>query len=332
MKVDASHKLSHQCLHRLMMLCCFFVTMTGCTIFEPNIAQMFKKEPEIQTPHQMIPLWTDTVLHQSGKKSVRGCGGRFMFYTGDSKEGIRVEGAVTVYVWDDSRSSQQRKPDRKYIFPAENIQKHYSKSRVGHSYSFWIPWDDAGSDRAELSIVTRFIGRDGTDITTPASKVILPGPISMPDAQMATGDQNDGDGEDANNEGIQQVSWDRKQRRRSSVRRTLRSSVIQVGPGFVKRNQQSQTDGLSAFDLFSEPDMTQPHKDNGDASMHDLPTSDDSDVDGNAEEAEANLFNGTASARRAARLLRSRFQARRERVAQRSASAAGTQPSLATER
>lgn len=330
MKVDASHKLSHQCLHRLMMLCCFCVTMTGCTIFEPNIAQMFKKEPEIQTPHQMIPLWTDTVLHQSGKKSLRGCGGRFMFYTGDSKEGIRVDGAVTVYVWDDSRSSQQRKPDRKYIFPAEDIQKHYSMSRVGHSYSFWIPWDDAGSDRAELSIVTRFIGRDGTDITTPASKVILPGPISMPDARKMTPDQNDGEGEDVHDEGIQQVSWGRKQRGRSAVRRMLRSSEIQVSPGFVNRNQRTETDGLSAFELFSEPHTTQPHEADGDALMNDLPTPDDSDVDANAEEAEADLFNGTASARRAARLLRSRFQARRERVAQRSASAAGTQPSLAT--
>ena len=152
----------------------------------------------------------------------------------------------------------------------------------------------------------------------------------MPDTQKMTPDQNVEDDHGVHDEGIQQVSWGKKQRGQSSVRRMLRSSEIQVSPGFVKRNQRTPTDGLSAVDLLSEPETTQPTVTNGDVLMNDLPTPEGSDVDVNVEEAELDLFNGTASARRAARLLQSRFQARRERVAQRSASAAGTQPSLAT--
>ncbi|MCH2211556.1 MAG: hypothetical protein MK110_09650 [Fuerstiella sp.] len=214
---------------------------------------MFGQTPEFQAPHQMIPLWTDTILHQRGKRGRRGCGGRFIFYTGERKEGVRVDGAVTVYVWNDSQSTKQRKPDRKYVFTADNLQNHYSKSKVGHSYSFWIPWDGAGSERTELTVVARFVGRDGTDITAPASKVILPGPVAMPTAQQKS--HQDTENRQATlGDGVQQISWTRQQHRPSRARQSLRSSEIGVSPGFVKRNQQIDRNSLSTFDLFPEPE------------------------------------------------------------------------------
>ena len=249
-----------------------------------------------------------------------------MFYTGNSKEGVRVDGAVTVYVWDDSRSGQQRKPDRKYVFTANNLQNHYSKSKVGHSYSFWIPWDDAGSDRAELTVVTRFVGQDGTDITTPASKVILPGPVSMPTDAKTTQHRTVGDSHEVPEDGIQQVSWGRDPRGHSRSRRTLRSSEIQVSPEFVKRNQRAAPESFSASDLFPEPNSEQPLEFDGVEQVDNMPEFERQDVDSDSEQAEAEPFNGKPSAQRAARLLQSRFQARRERVAQRSASAPETQP------
>lgn len=151
----------------------------------------------------------------------------------------------------------------------------------------------------------------------------------MPAARKVIPDQHAGTGQEVHDEGIQQVSWGNDKRGQSSVRRKLRSSEIQVSPGFVNRNQRTETDDISALKLFSETNTTRAA--DGNELMNDLPTPKDSDLDVNAEEAEADLFTGTVSARRAARLLRSRFQARRERAAQRSASAAGTQPSLATE-
>ncbi|MCH2202659.1 MAG: hypothetical protein MK102_11860 [Fuerstiella sp.] len=290
---------------------------------------MFEQAPEFQTPHQVIPLWTDTILHQPGNRGRRGCGGRFIFYAGERKEGVRVDGAVTVYVWNDSRSTKQRKPERKYVFTADNLQNHYSNSKVGHSYSFWIPWDEAGSERTELTVVVRFVGRDGTDITAPASKVILPGPVAMPMAQR-TQYQDTEDRQDARGDGIQQTSWTRQQDNRSRVRQSLRSSEIHVSPGFVKRNQQVATNSLSVSDLFSQSDDLQSPGISIGQREDDLTSSERSDVAAGRDQTVEIDFSAKRSAQRSAHLLRSRFQARKERAVQRVASAPETEPFLAT--
>ncbi|MCA9064779.1 MAG: hypothetical protein KDA96_17025 [Planctomycetaceae bacterium] len=139
--------------------------------------QLFEEEPEFVTPRKVIPVWTDTVLHQAGSKGQRGCGGRVMFYSDDGKRAVRVDGSLVVYVWNDSEASVQRKADRKYVFTAEDLQMHYSKSTVGDSYSFWIPWDDTGSAQTELTLVVRFVGRNGAEVTSMPAKVILPGEV-----------------------------------------------------------------------------------------------------------------------------------------------------------
>ena len=329
MKTNTPNDTSQRWQPALLLLCCS-ATMTGCAMFDAGMPKMFEKEPEFLAPQQMIPLWSDTVLHQAGSKGQRGCGGRFMFYTGDNKEGVRVDGAVTVYVWNDTQSGKQRKPDKKYVFPAEKLQNHYSKSKVGHSYSFWIPWDAAGSDHTELTVVARFVGRDGSDITTPASKVILPGPVSMPTVPQTAQQANGGTDHDSAPDGIQQVSWDTKRKAPADKQRTLRSSEIRVSPGFVKRNQQTAVEGHSATDLFSDsipPVTSEP------ASITPENRTQDSDqipADSELEKASADMFSGKVSAQHAARSLQSRFQARRERVAQRSSSSAETQQSRST--
>ena len=331
MQANTLNDTSQQWQPALLLLCCS-ATMTGCAMFDAGIPKMFEKEPEFLAPQQMIPLWSDTVLHQTGSKGQRGCGGRFMFYTGDSKEGVRVDGTVTVYVWNDTQSGKQRKPDKKYVFPAEKLQNHYSKSKVGHSYSFWIPWDEAGSDRTELSVVARFVGRDGSDITTPASKVILPGAVSMPTVPQTTRHANVRLNQDSATGGIQQVAWDRKRKARTDKQRTLRSSEIQVSPGFVKRNQQTAVQGLSAADLFSapvapvtsEPNRISPENRTQESKQ---PVA---DSESELESVNAGMFSERVSAQHAARSLQSRFQARREREARRFSSAAETQQPRST--
>lgn len=303
------------------MLCCCVAALTGCTIFETDATQFFRKEPKFGTPHQMIPLWTDTVLHQIGNRARRGCGGRFMFYTAEGKESIRVDGALMVYVWDDTRSSRQRKPDRKYVFPADSLQNHFSKSKVGHSYSFWIPWDDAGSERAELTVAARFVGRNGVDITSPASKVILPGPVSMPEDPKTIQLQN---GQDDSAGDVRQVSWDTDREEHSRSRRRLRSSEIHVGPGFVKRNQPAAADGYTASDLFAEPLSPSLSQSQDDAVVppNRLRDTDRRDDHPDTDAAQKEAVSGKPSVQRAAHSLQSRFQARRAQAARQSAFAA----------
>jgi hypothetical protein len=134
------------------------------------------REPEFQTPRQMVPVWSDTVLHQSGEIATRGVGGRIMFYGPDKHKAVRTQGTLVIYAWDDSEGMQERSPDRKFVFPAEDLQRHYSQSRLGHSYSFWLPWDAAGGQLTHLTLIARFVSTDGAELTSAPAHVVLPGP------------------------------------------------------------------------------------------------------------------------------------------------------------
>ncbi|MEZ6131029.1 MAG: hypothetical protein R3C59_20350 [Planctomycetaceae bacterium] len=242
----------------LIVACC----VSGCQSLSLAPRQLFDDEPEFVTPTKIIPVWSDTVLHQVGSKGQRGCGGRVMFYAGDGKRAVRVDGSLVVYVWNDSENEEQRKPDRKYVFPAEDLQKHYSTSPVGESYSFWIPWDGTGGEQTRLTLVARFVGRNGAEITSTPGKVILPGRV--PELAKKEQRRDDTDREvktaalnDSRSSGIQQVMFEDQTitSKNHSPVRTLTTAEIPLTDGFLKRNMQ----GPQAFtpdELFDTNDVT----------------------------------------------------------------------------
>ena len=247
------------------------VLLSGCASMITNPARLLEKEPEFIRPNKVIPVWSDTVLHQSGQQGQRGCGGRVMFYAGDGKRAVRVDGALMIYAWDDSKPTKERQPDRKYIFKADDLQDHFSESSIGDSYSFWVPWDAAGGERKELTLVARFVGRDGSEVTSTPAKVILPGAIPLP-PQTASPETshvtNAVAGGTETTSGIQTVSFQQlsnetdQQAAPSMTRRGIsasetsgfHTSEIPLTEGFLKRNMQNNAGkAYSPSDLFSEP-------------------------------------------------------------------------------
>jgi hypothetical protein len=170
----------HPSIHNICLLLlasCLAVCAPGCTVMTASTLPFTKKkQPEYQTPRQIVPVWTDTVLHQPGEPATRGFGGRLMFYGEDKHKAILVDGTLVVYAWDDSKGSMERTPDRKYVFPSETLPTHYSESRLGHSYSFWVPWDAAGGPLQRLTLISRFVSNEGTELTAAPAHVVLQGP------------------------------------------------------------------------------------------------------------------------------------------------------------
>ena len=149
--------------------------MAGCASFElpEKIALPGMKDNKIRTPMSMTALWTDTVLVERG---VAGFGGRFMFYGSNSEEPIKVDGELTVFAYDDTEDMKQNTvPARKYVFRIENFSKHYSKSSLGHSYSFWIPWDRVGGPQCQVSLIARFKSAKGGVVMSEMTRHLLPG-------------------------------------------------------------------------------------------------------------------------------------------------------------
>jgi hypothetical protein len=240
----------------------------GCTLLSTSELPFARKKPEYETPRQVVPVWSDTVLHQSGTAATRGFGGRLMFYGQDKQKSIRVDGSMIVYAWDDSKGSMERAPDRKYVFPAESLQTHYSASSLGHSYSFWVPWDAAGGPLQHVTLISRFLSNDGTELTGTPAHVVLQGPSDsspfpneLNAARTSSKDSDDGDRlstrlRSRSTGGIQQVGYETEENHVQEVNHHsysrgahpgLQTSEIGLTRGFYERNMQgSQIDRTSA--------------------------------------------------------------------------------------
>jgi hypothetical protein len=151
---------------------------SGCQLAPKDkpIKWPWKKDDAKPLPERMLPVWTDTVLHQPNQPGIRGFGGRIYFYAKDNTDPIEIDGSLAVYAFDaDDISVNSQKPLRKFVFTADQFNEHMSKTSIGPSYSIWLPWGEVGGPPRRLSLIARFEGREGgTTISDPTIK-LLPG-------------------------------------------------------------------------------------------------------------------------------------------------------------
>ena len=60
-------------------------------------------------------------------------------------------------------------------FPADQMPLHMSTNEFGASYSFFLPWDEAGGPKTEVSLICRFEPVGGSVITGEQTRHMLPG-------------------------------------------------------------------------------------------------------------------------------------------------------------
>jgi hypothetical protein len=131
---------------------------------------------EKATPERVVALWTDAVMSAPGRPPIRGFGGRLMFFAHKKDKPIKVRGKLMIYAFDElGRDPADAKPNRIYEFTEEQLPLHYSKSKLGHSYSIWLPWDPMGGPRHEVSLIVRFSGHGGAVTVGEQTKQVLPG-------------------------------------------------------------------------------------------------------------------------------------------------------------
>lgn len=130
-----------------------------------------------QQPKSIMAIWTDTVLHQPDSPPTRGFMGRLMFYGPGATRPVKVDGSLTVYAFDEEgRDPGNTKPDRKYVFTPEQLATHYQKTKAGPSYGIWIPVDEAGGPKKEVSLIVRFTPKGGMLVVSDQSRQVLLGP------------------------------------------------------------------------------------------------------------------------------------------------------------
>jgi hypothetical protein len=129
-------------------------------------------------PDRVLASWSDTVMTQAGQTPLRGFGGRLMFFEGKKEKQIKVEGTLVIYAFDEtSHDASNTKPDYKFVITSEQLTAHYSKSKIGHSYSVWLPWDEVGGMQKEVTLIVRFEPKVGPVVLGEQCRLFLPGTI-----------------------------------------------------------------------------------------------------------------------------------------------------------
>ena len=195
MKTYSATRLVHSCCLIAAALSCF----AGCA--QLNVKDSFSipfwpddgDKPHV--PAKIVTVWVDTVRFTQGAAPARGFGGRLVFYDNKHKDPVKVDGDLVIYAFDENnRQPGDPRPDRKYVFTAEQMPIHYSQSKVGHSYSFFLPWDEPGGPRREISLIARFQPKSGPVVISEQTKQILPGqpdPKELADRQKTTDQSRD---------------------------------------------------------------------------------------------------------------------------------------------
>ena len=147
-------------------------------------------------PAAVVALWAEAAVQQPGGKPLRGLGGRIYFYDARNRP-IAVDGQLVVYAYDDSRTEPSaEEADRRYVFTSGELERCFSTTRLGPSYSVFVPWDEAGKAQRSITLLPAFKTADGRVIVGQPSVSVLDGEkqFETQNPSVADGAQDRGSG------------------------------------------------------------------------------------------------------------------------------------------
>ncbi len=230
-KLIRMHGRTFECL-----LLALAILLSGCQSLDLSSKKFpWEKEETIPVPEKIMAVWTEAVHNQTGKPSERGFGGRLMFYDAEQKA-IKVEGKVTIFVFDDQREDlTDPAPKYRFIFPANVLEQHFSKSDLGPSYSFWIPLVPVDAPTQPYSLVAKLDGNHGETVLSSLTRKALTGRGPLPAAAKKT------DREDVAVDTMVSLAEYQERDKSSATTNRLKTETIELTPSFAHRLQQSSS-------------------------------------------------------------------------------------------
>lgn len=168
----------HHAVRVQLLSVCALAAVLGCARFDLKRGIPWgANDPDGPgSPGKVVAVWSEALLSGPGQTPIRGFGGRLMFFNEADQPSIEVGGTLVVYGFDETnRDASNAVPDRKFVFTEEQLAQHHEKTRLGHSYNFWLPWDEVGGNQKEISLIARFMPKGGGVVVSEQTKHLLPG-------------------------------------------------------------------------------------------------------------------------------------------------------------
>lgn len=192
-----------------------FLLVSGCST--PGFLKFGSEEIPVEGPKnpvvQVLAMWQPANGAGLDQKQTRGFAGQVFFVTGESPTPAKVDGSVTVWVFDDQGTpEQQAKAIHKFEFPAETWKVHAHKTMLGMSYSVFIPYTRPGRHHANCTLRVRYTSRDGSYLDSEMVNVELDGTSSRSTEEKGHSAKPVSEPEESENSPIVQTSAVRKRR------------------------------------------------------------------------------------------------------------------------
>ena len=164
----------------VMLMSCLAFAASGCASLDffkfgkEDFPTADAKNPVVQ----VVAMWQPATGVGLDGKSCRGFAGQILFMTRDSAVPAKVNGKVDIYVFDDQgKGDELAKPLHHFIFEDDgwNVQARISK--LGLTYSVFIPYTRPGSQEAQCSLRVGFTPKagQGHTVSSDMCNVDLPG-------------------------------------------------------------------------------------------------------------------------------------------------------------
>ena len=106
----------------------------------------------------------------------RGFAGKITFFTRNIPTGVRVDGDVRIYVYDNQGPPDERnKPLHQWDFIGDAWTIHLQKSSLGPAYSVFIPYTRKGGHQANCALRVRLTPKNRPPIYSESVAVYMPG-------------------------------------------------------------------------------------------------------------------------------------------------------------
>jgi hypothetical protein len=157
--------------------------VSGCaTLKLPS----FKTEKHVKASaknpvSQAVCIWQPAEGVGLDELPSRGFAGQIVFLTADSPTPVEVEGNVTIYLFDDQGTPEERsRPLHVFRFVDGSWRTHMRSTAWGPTYQLFIPYVRKGAHRAACSLVVQIDPPEGRRVTSALANIVLSGSESAP--------------------------------------------------------------------------------------------------------------------------------------------------------
>lgn len=172
----------------LLTLSATLLHVAGCATMK---LPMFKTEKHVKADArnpvtQAVCMWQPAEGRGLDELPGRGFAGQIVFLTAKSPTPVEVEGDVTIYLFDDHGTPEERsRPLHVFRFVDGSWQTHMIPTAWGPTYQLFIPYVRKGVNRASCSLAVQIETPDGRRVTSDMANIVLPGSKSLNDTAAA---------------------------------------------------------------------------------------------------------------------------------------------------